>query len=82
MEVQRGPEQRKCSVPGYTGRGSLGLLLRLGNKGRSISEVITASRSKVTALGATVVTDEAVRKGEPTRFVWLEGCEREDDSAV
>lgn len=58
------------------------MLLRLGNKGRSISELITASRSKVTVLGATVVTDEAVRKGEPTRFVWLEGCEREDDSAV
>lgn len=58
------------------------MLLRLGNKGRSISEVMTASRSKATALGAPVVTEKAVRKGEPTRFAWLEGCEREDDSAV
>lgn len=58
------------------------MLLRLGNKGRSISEVMTASRSKVTVLAATVVTEEAVRKGEPTRFAWLGGREREDDSAV
>lgn len=32
--------------------------------------------------GGMVVTEEAVRKGEPTRFAWLEGYEREDDSAV
>lgn len=58
------------------------MLLRLGNKGRRISEVITASTSQVTVLGAMVVAEEAVRKGEPTRFAWLKGYEREDNSAV
>lgn len=64
---------KKCSVPGFTGRGSLGLLLRLENKGRSISEVITATRSKVTVLGAMVVTEEAVRRESQQDLFGLRG---------